>query len=71
MGQFMNFATSAVSALAISFLFYGTKNLKYTTANQPRATPGLVEKSPERVTAQPASHKEPPAKRQDEDVSLN
>ena len=51
--------------LAFSFLFYGTKNLKYTTANQPQATPGLVEKNPERVTRQPKSHSEPPAKTQD------
>ena len=58
--------------LALSFMFYGTKSLKYSTANQPRGTPGLVEKDPERVTAQPVSHKEPAGKRQEtEDVSLN
>ena len=48
---FTNVAIAAGTALAFSFLFYGTEPLHYTTANQPRATPGLVEKNPARVTA--------------------
>ena len=62
-------AVAAGVQFAFSFLFYGTKDLKYTTAYQPRATPGLVEREPERVTAPPKTHQEPPAKRQETNIA--
>ena len=58
-----SYAWTTVFSLMMSFVFYGQKELVYTTANAPRPTLGRIEKDPERVDAPPKlgqkRHREP------------